>query len=230
MPSPGFSQRLRDLEIHISKDQELLNDFEEALRYETNPRVKARYRQEIQQQYDSLTRYKQEYTELEQQLSNTPNVQMQKVESQLQQMDAKLNVLLNGQVAIYENQNQMRQALLNRYDAIERAIISAITQQLDQTQLVLIQNLIDALEANLISDQQMQQMLAALEERIPTLPLNSLAVTEIIKDPELDAKHKLKITLPIVPMLVEYEGELEFGTGFNIKSAWEQLIAKLRRN
>lgn len=145
-------------------------------------------------------------------------------------MDAKLNVLLNGQVAIYENQNQMRQALLNRYDAIERAIISTITQQLDQTQLVLIQNLIDALEANLISEQQMQQMLAALEERIPALSLSSVAVAEIIKDPELDAKHKLKITLPIVPMLVEYEGELELGSGFNIKSAWEQLISKLRRN
>ncbi|MHC5831243.1 MAG: hypothetical protein ACYT04_88590, partial [Nostoc sp.] len=97
---------------------------------------------------------------------------MQKVESQLQEMDAKLNVLLNGQVAIYKNQNQMRQALLNRYDAIERAIISAITQQVDQTQLVLIHNLIDALEANLISEQQMQQMLAALEERIPALSLN----------------------------------------------------------
>ncbi|MBC1241188.1 hypothetical protein [Nostoc sp. 2RC] len=230
MPSPGFSQRLRDLEIHISKDLELLNEFEEALRYETNPRVKAGYRQEIQRQYDSLARYKQEYAQLEQGLSNVPNAQMRKVENQLQHMDAKLNVLLNGQVVIYENQNQMRQALLNRYDAIERAIISAITQQLDQTQLILIQNLIDALEKNLISEQEIQQMLVALEKRIPALPVSNLAVTEIIKNPELDAKHKLKITLPIVPMLVEYEGELEFGTGLNIKSAWEQLIAKLRRN
>jgi type I site-specific restriction-modification system R (restriction) subunit len=230
MPSPGFFQRLRDLEIHISKDLELLNEFEEALRYETNPRVKAGYRQEIQRQYDSLARYKQEYAELEQGLSNVPNAQMRKVENQLQHMDAKLNVLLNGQVVIYENQNQMRQALLNRYDAIERAIISAITQQLDQTQLILIQNLIDALEKNLISEQEIQQMLVALEKRIPALPVSNLAVTEIIKNPELDAKHKLKITLPIVPMLVEYEGELEFGTGLNIKSAWEQLIAKLRRN
>ncbi|MBD2615000.1 MAG: hypothetical protein FWK04_16085 [Nostoc sp. GBBB01] len=230
MPSPGFFQRLRDLEIHISKDLELLNEFEEALRYETNPRVKAGYRQEIQRQYDSLARYKQEYAELEQGLSNVPNAQMRKVENQLQHMDAKLNVLLNGQVVIYENQNQMRQALLNRYDAIERAIISAITQQLDQTQLILLQNLIDALEKNLISEQEIQQMLVALEKRIPALPVSNLAVTEIIKNPELDAKHKLKITLPIVPMLVEYEGELEFGTGLNIKSAWEQLIAKLRRN
>ncbi|MHC5739649.1 MAG: hypothetical protein ACYTXH_33400, partial [Nostoc sp.] len=98
MLSPGFSQRLQDLETHISKDQELLKEFEEALRYETNPRVKAGYRQEIERQWDSLARYKQEYAELDQELSNTPNAEMQKVESQLQQMDAKLNVLLNGQI------------------------------------------------------------------------------------------------------------------------------------
>jgi hypothetical protein len=75
----------------------------------------------------------------------------------------------------------------------------------------------------------MQQMLAVLEERIPSLPLSQAAVGEIIKAPELDARHKLKVTLPIVPFLVDYEGELELGSGFNIKSGWEQLVAKLRR-
>lgn len=229
MLSQSFYQRLKDLEDHIASDQKLLNEFEEALRYETNPRVMGGYRREIERQRESLAKYKQEYTELQQELAGTPNTQMQNVEGQLQQMDAKLNVLINGQVVIYENQNQIRQALLNRYDTIERAIISAITQQLNEAQLVLTQNLIDALEANLISEEEMQQMLAVLEERIPALPPTQAAVVEIIKDPELDAKHKLKVTLPIIPMLVEYEGELELGSGFNIKLAWEQLVAKLRR-
>ena len=132
---------------------------------------------------------------------------MQEVGIQLRQMDAKLNVLLSGQVAIYED-------LLN---------------QLDATQLALTQKLQDALDTNQVSEPQIQQMLAVLEERIPSLPPSQAAIAEVIKDPELDAKHKLKVTLPIVPMLVEYEGELELGSGFNIKSAWEQLVAKLRR-
>jgi hypothetical protein len=77
----------------------------------------------------------------------------------------------------------------------------------------------------------MLQMLAVLEERIPSLPPSSQAeVAEIIKSPELDAKHKITVTLPIVTFLINYEGELELGTGFNIKSAWEQVITKLRRN
>jgi hypothetical protein len=136
--------------------------------------------------------------------------------------------LLSGQIAIYENQNQMRQALLERYDATEQAIIGSIAQQLDQTQLILIQNLLEALEANLVSEPEMQQMLAVLEERLPSLPPSHAAIAEIIKDPELDVKHKLKVTLPIIPMFVEYEGELELGS-FNIKSIWKQLIAKLQR-
>lgn len=225
------NQRLQDLENNITKDEELLNDFEDALRYETNPRVIGGYRQQIERQKESITRYKYEMKELQQELAGKPSaqIQLQNVDNQLQQMDNKINILLSGQAAIYTNINDMRLALLNRYDASERTIIGTIAQQLNQNQLVLTQQLLDAVENNQVSEPQMQQMLAVLEERIPSLPPSQAAAVEIIKDPELDAKHKLKVTLPIIPMLVEYEGELELGSGFNIKSAWEQLIAKLRR-
>ncbi len=99
MRSPSFYQkRLQDLADNIAKDLELLKDFEDELRYETNPRVKARYRREIGRQQESVTRYKQEYVELQQKLTGSPStqMQMQKVDSQLQQMDAKLNILLSG--------------------------------------------------------------------------------------------------------------------------------------
>ncbi|NEP53051.1 MAG: hypothetical protein F6K65_31330 [Moorea sp. SIO3C2] len=163
---------------------------------------------------------------------------MQKVESQLQQMHAKLqqvddkaNILLSVQVAIYEHLKKTRQALLKRYDSTEQVVIGAIAEQLDQKQLVLTQKLLDAVEANQVPDQQMQQMLALLEQRIPALPTSQVeTVGEIIKDPGMDFKHRLKVALPIVPMLVEYEGEIELGSGFNIKSAWKQLVAKLQRN
>lgn len=229
MLSPGFHQRLQDLEEHIATEQELLKEFEEVLHYETNPRIKAGYRRDIERQKESVASYRQEYNELQQELTGQPPEQMQEMGNQLQQMDAKLNVLLSSQIAIYEDLHQMRQDLLLRYDATEQATIEAVTQQFDRNQLVLTQNLLDALEANQVPEQQMQQMLAVLEERVPALPPSQAAVAEIIKAPELDAKHKLKVTLPLVPFLVDYEGELELGSGFNIKSAWEQLLTKLRR-
>lgn len=229
MLSPGFHQRLQDLEDHIAQEQELLKEFEEVLGDETDPRIQRKYRRDIKRQQKSVAGYRQEYNELQQELTGQPSARMQEMGNQLQQMDAKLNILLSSQVAIYENLDKMRQDLLLRYDATEQATIKAVAQQLDQNQLVLTQNLLDALEANQVSEQQMQQMLAVLEERVPALPSSQAAVAEIIKAPELDAKHKLKVTLPLVPFLVDYEGELELGTGFNIKLAWEQLLTKLGR-
>ncbi|MBP0001498.1 MAG: hypothetical protein J7641_21325 [Cyanobacteria bacterium SID2] len=230
IPSDFFQQRLQDLADNIAEDRKLLKEFEDELRYETDPRTKARYRREIERQQESVAKYRQEYaelqTELQQSVTDRPSAQMAEVGSQLQQMDAKLNLLLSSQVAIYEDLNRMRQSLLNRYDAGEQGLIEAIAQQLDRSQLVLTQNLLEALESDRVSEPEMKQMLAVLEERIPALPPSQAAV---LHDPELDAKHKIKVTLPIIPMLVGYEGELELGGGFNVKSAWEQLIAKLRR-
>jgi hypothetical protein len=226
-----YQKRLQDLADNIAKDMELLKDFEDELRDTTDPRLKARYRREIERQQESVTKYQQEFDELQQKLRSSPSaqIQVQKVGSLLQQMDGKLNVLLSGQVAIYENLNQMRQALLNRYEVAEQTMIVAIAEQLNQSQLLLTQKLLDAIETNQVSELEMQQMLTVLEAHIPALPPSQAAVADIIKDPELDARHRLKVTLPIVPLLVEYEGEFELGSGFNIKSAWEQLIAKLRR-
>lgn len=231
MKSLGFyEKRLQDLEKNITEDQKLLKQYEDVLRYESDPRAIGRYKREIERQRESVSSYQLEFDELKQKLMGNQSAQVLHVESQLQQMDEKINVLLEGQIAIYVNQAQMRQALLKRYNASEKAIISSITKELNQTQLVLTENLLQALDNNMVSEPEMQQMLAVLDERLPSLPSTQAAIAEkIIKDPELDAKHKLKITLPIIPMLVEYEGELELGSGFNIKSAWQQLVTKLQR-
>ena len=105
-----------------------------------------------------------------------------------------------------------------------------IIEQLNQTQLAFTENMLNAVAANQVSESEMLQMLAVLESRIPSLPSSSQAeIAEIIKSPELDTRHKITVTLPIVPFLINYEGELELGTGFNIKSAWEFIIKKLGR-
>jgi archaellum component FlaC len=227
MNSPSFFQkRLQDLADNIAQDLNLLKEYEDELRDETDPRRKNRYRRQIERQKNSVSEYRQQYEELQQEVTGQPSAQMQEVGSQLQHMDAKLNALLSNQATISEDLNQIRQDLLSRYDARQRVLIEEIAQQLNRSQLVLTQHLLEALETDRVSESDMQQMLAVLEEQAPALPPSQAS---IINDPQLDAKHKLKVTLPIIPTLVGYEGELELGSGFNIKSAWEQLIAKLRR-
>lgn len=48
MQSPILENRLRDLADHLNQDQELLKDLEDALRLETHPIIKTRYRREIE--------------------------------------------------------------------------------------------------------------------------------------------------------------------------------------
>ena len=239
MLSQIFQQRLTDLLDHITQDQKLLKEFEEELTVEDNPRTLKKYKKEIKRQQESINNYRQEYTELEQQLIGifTPQIQvvgnqLQIIENQLQQIDAKLNI---------ENQLQQIDAKLNivlikqdslllRYEASEQAILRVFIEQLNQTQLAFTENMLNAVAANQVSESEMLEMLAVLESRIPSLPANSQAeIAGIIKSPELDTRHKITVTLPIVPFLINYEGELELGTGFNIKSAWEFVIKKLGR-
>ena len=226
MLSQIFQQRLTDLLDHITQDQKLLKEFEEALTVEDNPRTLKKYKKEIKRQQESIDNYKQEYTELQQQLIgiSTPQIQvvgnqLQIIENQLQQIDAKLNIVLINQ-----------DSLLLRYQVSEQAILRVFIEQLNQTQLAFTENMLNAVAANQVSESEMLQMLAVLESRIPYLPSSSQAeIAEIIKSPELDARHKITVTLPLVPFLINYEGELELGTGFNIKSAWEFIIKKLGR-
>ncbi|MEA5529134.1 hypothetical protein VB638_05950 [Dolichospermum sp. UHCC 0684] len=226
MLSQIFQQRLTDLLDHITQDQKLLKEFEEELTVEDNPRTLKKYKKEIKRQQESIDNYRQEYTELEQQLTGIPTPQIQVVgnqlqiiENQLQQIDAKLNIVLINQ-----------DSLLLRYQVSEQAILRVFIEQLNQTQLAFTENMLNAVAANQVSESEMLEMLAVLESRIPSLPSSSQAeIAEIIKSPELDTRHKITVTLPIVPFLINYEGELELGTGFNIKSAWEFVIKKLGR-
>ena len=226
MLSQIFQQRLTDLLDHITQDQKLLKEFEEELAVEDNPRTLKKYKKEIKRQQESIDNYRQEYTELEQQLIgiSTPQIQvvgnqLQIIENQLQQIDAKLNIVLIKQ-----------DSLLIRYQVSEQAILRVFIEQLNQTQLAFTENMLNAVAANQVSESEMLEMLAVLESRIPSLPSSSQAeIAEIIKSPELDTRHKITVTLPIVPFLINYEGELELGTGFNIKSAWEFIIKKLGR-
>ena len=88
---------------------------------------------------------------------------------------------------------------------------------------------------------QLQETLAALEETLleiqrqgsgfldPTLVHEVEHVREVVQSPELEVKHKLKITAPIIPLILSYEGQIELGSGLDLEAAWKRLIAKVRR-
>ena len=81
MASQDFDQqRLKDLEDNLAKEQELLKQFEDTLRYETDPRIIARYQENIKRQNQAIANYQQEYAHLQQQLTDSTSTSVQKIE------------------------------------------------------------------------------------------------------------------------------------------------------
>lgn len=222
--SPIWLQRLRDLTDHIAQDLALLDD----------PRRQAGYLREIGALRQSATRYQQEYTELHAQVTGKPPAAMQDVATQLEQLDFKLDTLLAGQRATHEDLTYLRQDLLTRYDTGEQITIVAIIQQLSQFQLATVHAVLEALEANKVPEAEMEQLLAVAQQMLTVFQQHGVAlpaqhqVAEAIAAPTLDVKHKLKITLPIIPLLLGYEGEVELENAIDLEAAWRQLVARIR--
>lgn len=231
----SINLRLKHLEDNIEQDLGLRKQYEDALRYENEPRLKAKYQREIEQLRESANCYQQELDELQRQITSEPTVHTQVVAIQLQQVNTKLDRLSAGQKAIYENINHLRQGLLARYKASEQNIIAAITERLDLAQITTISTVLDALEADQVSEREMHNILQSihlslttLQQRGIALPAYQKTLAEVIDAPELDTKHRLKVSLPIIPFLLDYEGELELGTGIELKTAWQALLARFR--
>ncbi len=234
MPS-NFELRLQHLEENIRQDQDLLKAYQDALRYEDDPRRQAKYSREIDKLRESANSYQKEYDELREQITGEPNVKMQNVAIQLQQINTKIDRLSAGQKAIYDNINHLRQGLLARYDVGEQNIIAALTEQLDQSQMVMIATVLDAIEANQVTEAEMQpifqgiqQTITKLQQNGTSLPPSQSALVEIINVSELDFKHRLKVAIPLIPFILDYEGEIELGTGINLKTALQALMMRLK--
>ena len=233
-------RRLQDLADNIRQDLNLLKEYEDKLRYETDPRRLARYRREIERQRESLTRYQQEYDELQKQVTGVQPAEMVDTANLLQQMDAKLDDLLEGQESMQKDLKDLRKTLLARFDLNEQAIISAIVQRLDQNQLATVQSILDEIEAHSVPENELQETLSALQQALLEIRQTEMGLydsqltseakdlSEMVDDPKLDVNHKLKVSVPIIPLILSYETEVELKSGLNLKAAWQRLKARVR--
>ena len=241
---PNISQqemlRIQHLADNIQKDYDLLKDYEDTLRLEEDPRRRAKYRREIEQLRESAASYKMEYDELQIQVAGKSSVPMQNVEIQLQQMDTKLDTLLVGQETIQDNLINLRKAVLARFDANEQTIITTIVNRLDQEQLANTQAVLDSIATKQLTDKELQGTLGAIRDNINEIRqqgafisdynLNSKIekISDVVDSPKLDVSHKLKVMVPIIPLILSYEGELGLKSGMNLESAWNKLLNKVR--
>lgn len=228
MLSSVVQLRLQQLENNVARVLKLLNDYEVELVDETDPGTKSKYYRRIDDLKQQRNSYESELVTLQEKLKNDqPQEVVSTISSQLQQIDKKLDWLAGSQVALHES-------ISIYFTTEERFLINPIANQLSEAQVIEVKTVLEAVESNQISDNEanlavseINQLLALLKDRNVELPDGNEAIVEVLNQPTLDAKHALKVSIPIIPFILSYEGELELGAGIKLKETWNHWKAKL---
>lgn len=218
-----LTARLQQLEKSIMKVVQLLGEYQEELNDEDDPLKKSRYRRRIEDLKKKQIEYGNELIELQSQSSNGQASQFQNIAQQLQGIDNKIDLLLDGQ-------SSLRQSLLFHFTSVEQLIVQPFIQSLETSDLVQIQASLETIDTKQLNEEEVQiiltntkQLLTELKSCNLSLPVSDKAIDEIINYPTLDTKHSLKLTIPIIPFILTYEGELGTGIGIKLKETWQKL-------
>ena len=126
-------------------------------------------------------------------------------------------------------------AILARFDQQEQRILGPILARLDNQQTEQTAAVLDALDARIFPTDELGRHLAVIQMALAQISIRATQigdwqlvesvrqVTELASAPGLDAKHKLKVTIPIVPVLLSYEGAFELGSRLDLEEAWRAL-------
>jgi len=141
--------------------------------------------------------------------------------------------------AIHEDIKSFRQCLLDRFELSERKILSSVFERLDKDKLEIVNDLLDAVQENKVSEDLTEETLKAARDLITELRSTQICDAEIAKgvdswedainSPELKVENKIKVTIPIIPLLLTYEGSYNFETGMKLDDAWKKLKALVRQ-
>jgi HEAT repeat protein len=140
---------------------------------------------------------------------------------------------------IHDDIKSLRQSILDRFEISEQKILSSVFERLDRDKLEIISSLLDAIKENRIPKDLTEEALEATKELITEMksmqiqdPKMAKCVDsweEAINSPELGIENLIKVTIPIIPFLLTYEGSYKFQTGIKLDSVWNKLRALVRR-
>jgi len=118
----ALNLRLQQLEENISRVLQLLNEYEAELLDEDDPGRKSKYRRRVESLKQQKAGYEEEFTDLQVQLANEYPLQTETISSQLQEIDNKIELLLDGQVSL-------SQVLMLHFNPKEQELLLPFTQK-----------------------------------------------------------------------------------------------------
>lgn len=131
---------------------------------------------------------------------------------------------------------QARQmALSARFDETARSLHTVIVARLDAQEARLTDEIVAVLESGAVAADELDRHLAVIERAVgqarstdPVIQQAVVQAQELLSAPNLDTLHRLKVTLPLLPFFLSYEGEMELGQGLNLEMLWEKMKGWVR--
>jgi hypothetical protein len=101
-----------------------------------------------------------------------------------------------------------------------------------------VQSIVDEIETHRVPENELQETLNAIQQALLEIRQTGLndsqlmteakSLSKMVDDPKLDVTHKLKVSVPIIPLILSYETEVGLKSGLNLKVAWQRLKARVR--
>lgn len=138
---------------------------------------------------------------------------------------AGLNVKVDRLFGHIDQRSLQSVALIyRRIDAFDRDLSAAVVALVQQNALTTaeLDRHLAVIRATL---EEVHNHAARLADR--ELAAGVEAARQLAEDPSLDARHKLEVTIPIIPLLLEYKFETELGSRANLVALWDALKAKV---
>lgn len=228
--------RMNHLEENIQKGLLLLKNLEEELIYETNPLRKAKYNRDREALRNSLITHKQEFEDLRLQIRKYEDVSIT-VHKKLDNISHKLDFLLIDQQQLLDDLALLREQVLDKLYFQERNLLQPIIEMLEKKDLEKANNVLTDIDHTKIDSTQIRFFLENVKIALKEVSTTQLikdesqskrlqVISQAIDDPKLEIKHRLKLSVPIIPFLLSYEGETSLNNSVNLQAAWDWLIQK----
>ena len=169
---------------------------------------------------------------LAEQRQRLPPEQAAGLEAQLRQLQAQVG---QGFADVRAGQGALSAQMESAVGNLQATLLA----RLDAQESALTGEILAVLESGGVAADELDRHLAAIEGLIgqaraadPPVQAALAQAQAVLAAPGLDVRSKLKVTVPLIPFLLDYEGELELGQQMNVEAAlaalWQALVGWVR--
>lgn len=226
LPSGLIQLQKQHIEKRLTSLIGLIDDIQYQLDGKDDPRIRFDLRRQLEDVRERKLEAEEELAGLNNDMPVIPTAQDQGLRDQLKIIENKIDHIQN-------DVGNLRLDVLNRFKGDEQDFVKLLVERLDASQLLATNSLLAAIETSSSTGQELVQTIDDFRKELKAIePVARAAsspvaeqlskVNEIFDDPNLDAKHKLEISIPIIPYILTYKSEIGLGSTLNLSAAWDR--------